>query len=92
MTMLQEDKKNSSFVAGKGAASDVFPKLSMKLAEAAVKASVKAGGDRMYTSHVIAEMSRKLRQYGAICIFDAYVEHEDESGQSVGAGMEPGEH
>ena len=90
--LTQEGKKTSSFVAGGGVVSEVFPELSRKLAEAAVKASVKAGGDRMYTSHVIAEMSQNLRHYGAIYTFDAYEEHEDGSGQGVGTGMESGEH
>lgn len=73
--LAQKGKETCSFVAGEGKVSDVFPEMGRGLAEAAVKASVKAGGDRMYTSHVIAEMSQNLRHYGAIYTFDAYEEH-----------------
>lgn len=89
--LTQKGKETSSFTAGARVVSEVFPELSRKLAEVAVKASKKAGGDRMYTSHVIAEMSQNLRHYGAIYTFDAYGD-KDESGQSMGTGMESGEH
>ena len=92
VVLTQEGKRTRGFAAGKGVASDVFPEFSRELAELAVKASVNAGGDQMYTSHVIAEMSRKLRHYGAICTFDAYMGQEDGSGQSMGTGMELREH
>ena len=92
VVLTQEGEKISSFMDGKGVISTVFPEFSRELAELAVKASVNAGRDQMYTSHVIAEMSRKLRHYGAICTFDAYMGQEDGSGQSVGTGMELREH
>ena len=93
ITFVKNEKKINSFMTGRGKVSDIFPDLGRGLAEAAVKACKKAGGDRMYASHVIAEMDRNARHYGAVYTFDAYMEHTDEgSGQGVGTGMESGEH
>ena len=93
ITFVKNEKEIKSFMAGEGKVSDVFPEMGRGLAEAAVKASKKAGGDRMYASHVIAEMDRNVRHYGAVYTFDAYMEHTDEgSGESVGTGRGPGEH
>lgn len=92
ISFTQGGKEISRFMAGKGKVSDIFPEVSRMLAEAVVKASAHAGGDQMYTSHVIAEMSRNLRRYGAIYTFEEFMEQDDGSGQSMGTGVEPGEH